>query len=438
MTIRAFISVATERDDSNAPLPLQFRQRVKDALRHPAIHCIVQEWLEADGNNPLVMLAEIIRHNCDVLIQVISDQIGQVPPRDHADELIRHVDRTGTSALKTRFPCLFETWPTCTSEVWQHLTYTQWEAWLAKYYEKKVVLFRFQGTQQPLDVNRVINTWSEYLRIADRYFQLHSTHSSFDKLVIAMHRFLLSISGRQTSKDSQVTWVHPSNVPVNSLANRFDELNLFDRIISPTSNRRILFLSGKSNIGKTTLLNAFQFKCKELRHVRPIAADCKGGVSFDDIVRKLSTDLSRTGSPNIQWDFLTESIRSEDTNLFSYLREYALKERPIVVFLDTYEDASRDCIQWVEQSLLPFIANNENVAAVIAGQSTPTYNKLWSDSTYFHAVEPITIPAEWCRFRDRNKVIGMSDEKIRELVAWADGDPGFLGPVILQSNRGGM
>ena len=252
MTIRAFLSVATERDDSNVPFTLQFRKKVEDELRHPEVHCIVQEWLEANGNNQLVMLAETIRDQCDILLQVIADQLGQIPPRDHAIELMRHMDRDGIS-LKDRFPCLFETWPSCASEVWQHLTYTQWEAWMAKYYEKQVVVFRFQGEEQPRKANNAIQNWAEYLRIADPFFQLHSSHSSLDKLSIAMFRFLLSLSNQQRSEDKQVTWVNPSYVQMNSLANRVEELNLFDRIISPKSAKRILFLSGKSNLGKTTL-----------------------------------------------------------------------------------------------------------------------------------------------------------------------------------------
>lgn len=435
MSIRAFLSIATERDGLNAPLEQQFRKTIADALMHPLVHCIVQEWLEADGNNPLVMLAETICHHCDILLQVISDQPGQIPPRDHTLELIRHLDRTGLS-LKYRFPCLFETWPTCTSEVWQHLTYTQWEAWMAKYYEKQVIVFRFEGAEQTPKADDTINSWSEYLRIASPFFQLHSTHSSLDKLSIAIYRVLLLLLNRQQNEAPKVTWTYPPNFPLNSLANRVMELNLFDRITSPKSDQRILFLSGKSNLGKTTLLNAFQFKCRTLQHVRPIAADCKGGVAFDEILQKLSIDLTVAKGIQRKKDPQAELFNLGDASFFARLRTYSLHELPVVVFLDTYEDASRQCIQWVEESLLPFIATNDNVAAVIAGQITPTHDKIWLDSMFCHEVEPIRLPAEWCRFRDCNQVIGISDDMIRKLVAWADGDPGFLGPVILQNNQG--
>ena len=432
MTIRAFLSMVTERDSAGNIVPQHLRMKIASGLTQPAIHCISQECLEDDGNNSLVMLSETIRFFSDVLIQVIRDHTGNIPPREYAEELIRQLNRDGVS-IQSRFPCLFQTEKSELTPIWQCLTYTQWEAWIAKFYDKNVVVFKYCEIEQSYQPKANSHCWAEFLRLADTYFKLHSSHDSMTSMLLAMHRVLLSITTAHELPKHEL-WQSPIRMQFDSIANRRVELNLFERIISPRSDKRILFLSGESNLGKTTLLSAYLRQCDASQSIRSTKADCKGGIPFANLLHKLVLDL-RNDVRNLNKPPIERQEIVEDRFLRD-LHSLMQKQLPVVIFLDTYEDATHQCTQWIEETLLPFICNNEHVALVIAGQRIPTMSKFWSEKTLQHELKPIRVPKEWCAFRDRNRITNLTDEQIQDFVAVADGDPGFLGPVILKNKNG--
>jgi len=106
----------------------------RDALRHdlerPNVSVKVQEDFIATGNETLDKLDDYIRQ-CDAVIHLVGDMTGALaqPP--------------SLALIRTRYPDLGQRLPPlvdCLQPGTQALSYTQWEAWLALYHDKTLII----------------------------------------------------------------------------------------------------------------------------------------------------------------------------------------------------------------------------------------------------------------------------------------------------------
>ncbi len=134
MTLRVFISSATNQQAAAQKLPDPLRSWLIAQLVRSGSHLVYQESLIETGVNTLVKLSQEINKQ-DVVIHIVGEDPGRVPSDKIIDELLRC---TGNSKVITmRFPELLQ------DAKHFRLTYTQWEAWLGKYYDRDVVCFYY-------------------------------------------------------------------------------------------------------------------------------------------------------------------------------------------------------------------------------------------------------------------------------------------------------
>ncbi len=145
MSLRLFLSAVTDQFKT-------LREELGEQFIRGGYHVVQQKDFTGIGVNTLVMLAKFIEHNSDVVLHLVGSDVGSVPDTDVTTNLIRHC---GEDKLRERFPKLF------VDDAYLHLTYTQWEAWLGRFYGKHVVLFQASGeldespaTRKPADPGR--------------------------------------------------------------------------------------------------------------------------------------------------------------------------------------------------------------------------------------------------------------------------------------------
>ena len=122
-TVQIFLSAVTA----------EFRS-YRDALHHdldrPNVTVKVQEDFITTGTDTLNMLDEYIR-GCDVVIHLVGDMTGPLAPA------------LSVAAVRRRYPDLGERLPVLAPFLEPDapaLSYTQWEAWLALYHGKVLII----------------------------------------------------------------------------------------------------------------------------------------------------------------------------------------------------------------------------------------------------------------------------------------------------------
>jgi hypothetical protein len=187
MLIRAFLSSVTSRKASRAKARDPLRSRLADELKKAGTDCRFQEFLIEQGVNTLVKLSGVIRDECTIVIHVIGNDPGLVPPRAVVGEFLRSL---GEEEVRKRFPPLFE------NNNWLRLSYTQWEAWLAKFHrDDGLVFFQLAGMQQgearPNEEGTLPLSWTDHLRLLKPYGGYNEEYANAKDLLIKVQRVLL-------------------------------------------------------------------------------------------------------------------------------------------------------------------------------------------------------------------------------------------------------
>ena len=140
MISRVFISYSTDREafSKNACDPL--RTWLSSELNQIDVFCLHQEILPDRGVNTLVKLATEIESKSDLVVHICNTRQGAIPDSEVVLELLRVLDN---EKLRNRFPCLFKS-EIENTENYKLLSYTQWEIWLAKFYDKEVLFIDFE------------------------------------------------------------------------------------------------------------------------------------------------------------------------------------------------------------------------------------------------------------------------------------------------------
>jgi TIR domain/Domain of unknown function (DUF4062) len=121
-SVKLFLSCVSDEFGS-------YRDALRHALTRQNVEVKIQEDFKAVGGDTLMMLEEYIEH-CDAVVHFAGEMTGSLPKEFVVAELLaRRPD------LKTRLPPLGKA-----LDAAEAISYTQWEAWLAIYFGKDLVI----------------------------------------------------------------------------------------------------------------------------------------------------------------------------------------------------------------------------------------------------------------------------------------------------------
>jgi tetratricopeptide (TPR) repeat protein len=231
---------------------LSYRDRLAEKLKRPNLSVHVQEDFIAAGTETLDKLDDYIRE-CEAVVYLVGDMTGAMAsPSDVAAITKRYPD------LATRCPPLAETLSTGTPA----LSYTQWEAFLALYHYK-ILIIAAPAPEAPRDpscrkVDAEITAQQGHLqrlRSCHRYPEI--SFANADDLIIEVLRSKLQDILRQIDP---VPARKPNSLPYASLGTLFkgrgESLKrLRDAFPGGVDNRAttIVALHGLGGVGKTRL-----------------------------------------------------------------------------------------------------------------------------------------------------------------------------------------
>ena len=221
-----------------------------------------------------------------------------------------------------------------------------------------------------------------------------------------------------------IQWPAPLHDYVSPLADRKDEFALFEQIVTGKIAKRILLLRGVSNTGKTVLLTEWLSYAKELK-LHTASLDFKGCPSLDELFEALRLDL---GS-----QILRESHgASGAARFYQFISDLQHLLSPLVLFFDTYQEASLDSQKWIEGQLLSRLDKAPAVVAVIGGQQVPAYDKHgWRVMVEARDLRPIQTVEDWLEYSERRwQNPNVNEDHVKALTLATGGNPGQLSALL--------
>lgn len=223
------------------------------------------------------------------------------------------------------------------------------------------------------------------------------------------------------------------------LANHKQELQAFKEFLLPNSECRILLFEAESGMGKTTLLhNLKALARREFTHYQIVSFDLKGNsIGILELFYKLGEELdwdnlkffsaaieecvknstqfnvNIKGNSFIGFQNKLQVLLQEDGNqqhkffafeltkaLFKDLKSLQI---PLLIFLDTYQQVSKEVQEWIEHHFLSQVAKNAQLRIVIAGQQVPADNIEWGAVCTSYLLKPAMNPQDWLTVFDALK-----------------------------------
>ncbi|WP_291995398.1 SEFIR domain-containing protein [Candidatus Accumulibacter sp. ACC003] len=216
----------------------------------------------------------------------------------------------------------------------------------------------------------------------------------------------------------------PDSSYVWPLADRRPSCSRFEEAITGSSRERILLVDGPSNCGKTALLEALYAYAQHLG-VAAVHFNFKGCPTVDDLFHSLKLDLG----PAI----LPQACRAAGTaRLYELIADLQQLAAPLLLILDTWEQASAEAQDWIEKQLLPRIDKAPAVVVVIAGQRVPdAAGRAWASAVASCPLSSILSVDDWLAFaRERLQCPGIQRLQVETLTVVTDGVPGPLSALL--------
>jgi hypothetical protein len=199
-----------------------------------------------------------------------------------------------------------------------------------------------------------------------------------------------------------------------AIADRKDECILFDRLMAGQLGARILLIEGTGERGKSTLLGEFARRVRadwgvdacavlELKQGVPLRQICHSiyqqlgsqrcsryVAARESLARRgvaVAADLSGATFGDANQISIGSQIILSDKNVDHDLAEALLEDLlfhpgPVLIILDTYDQATPESKKWLLGSVLPVVAKNERLFSVAGGRTIPQPNEYelsWSD-----------------------------------------------------------
>jgi len=192
------------------------------------------------------------------------------------------------------------------------------------------------------------------------------------------------------------------------LANYNEELNYFRRLFEADCRNRILFFRGESGVGKTSLLSVCLQEIKAQAHqlvhipiqlrnssvtVSEIFYRCGEYIGWPRLnqFRKEVSAFQETSVVNIQENRMlgqnqievalyaenpADRAHRQAALTNAWFSDLKAVPSPILVILDTYEDATTEVKEWIDGPFLARVARTPNLRVLLAGQKVPDSNNI--------------------------------------------------------------
>lgn len=419
--MRPMLSIVNDPVPPSLPGKSKLRSFLDFELREFGHSCVIQEHLPNKGNPTLIKLYQVIEQEIDIVFQTLDETTGagHIPPTQDVDELWVRLDFQTKTEIESRFPCLFES----TSGVPRYymLSYTFWEAWFALFLRKDLLIYHNSAPVMPkknvklfdsMGINDHVELITPYVK-SYNIAEFQSWHHLSNQILKRLNRFSSS-EGEKVS----VKWPNLQIEPPRTLANRERYISACCKLVSESDPLvKVLFLTGPTGRGKSTLLHEFRIICQSLQHLQTVTIDFKNKLSSQQLLLNLIEQIAPGPlSENIA---TTTDRRTRLSGCF--FDAIQKSSRSIVIVFDSFEYADNSCVYWVRDCLMANL-HRLDIRVVIAGQKIPEKPENW-EATYLELpLELISDVETWKDYRDRNG-IQVSNEELTQWVLSHKGEP---------------
>jgi hypothetical protein len=387
------------------------------------------------------------------LLEKLDDYIGKATAVLHlvgkwAGSVAKPAEVRAILARYPDFPSVVPELADCLDPDSCPLTYTQWEAFLAIYHRIPCFIYiaddtsqRETGWTEDAQQTALQQQHMERLRKMAKDRETLPFQDAKD-VAISFYRSLdAELTGaafaQANSIGAAITWPAVTTPSAYGLADREPEVELFVKLISGQTAQRILLLHGPSDRGKSSLLTEFENLSLSNHGLGCARAEFKNGPSLREVLFSLSQDLPGVRFARFHRDLERNAVEPLRT---AFLQDISESLQPVVLLLDTYEDATDEARQWVEQHLFNLARRFDGLRIVVAGQQVPqVQGTRWESLAIRRELPPITDAAHWCRYaRDvlNVPVTEAPDEHITTMVKAAQGSPRPLGTLLSNLREG--
>ncbi|MEH2180459.1 hypothetical protein [Nostoc sp.] len=238
------------------------------------------------------------------------------------------------------------------------------------------------------------------------------------------------------------------------IANRTEELRLFNQMVQGSFAKRVLLIEAKSGLGKTQLLALFMHSLP--RNILSVPVDLKTaqrGIPyiFSCVRKRLKnkhfpylnaavgrylksgievSDTTMTGNDN-QLSVVLSNV-DESTRNFRLieLREAFFQDlrkipETLVFLFDSYEKAATELANWLGGEFLTEVVDTDNLIVVIAGQHIPQPTIEWMDLHHYFRLEAISEPKAWYDYTQKAG-LHLTPDQVKTTMRIFEGQPASI------------
>ena len=225
-------------------------------------------------------------------------------------------------------------------------------------------------------------------------------------------------------QSSVISWPTLHTPFDRGMANCHDEFHAFEAMLQGQSAKRALLIHGPSGRGKTHLTNEFQRMAIELGldHSR---IECRNGVTLEAVLHHQieipGFTIGASDSFSMQCKHLIDACKNLN--------------RPHLLLIDTFEQASQEVKDWLERDVLARLHACPALRVVVCGQSVPNQqHAVWRGYAQSFDLKPIFDTQAWQEFCVKNSRRTSLPEDviqfIQKLTFTFQGDPKEISPIL--------
>jgi len=231
-------------------------------------------------------------------------------------------------------------------------------------------------------------------------------------------------SSPTTAQPPAIPWPTLHSPFDRRIANCNDEFQAFEAMLQSQSAKRALLIHGPSGRGKTQLANECQRMAIELGldHSR---IECRNGVTLEAVLHHQievpGFTIGASDSFSMQCKHLIDACKNLN--------------RPHLLLIDTFEQASQEVKDWLERDVLARLHACPALRVVVCGQSVPNQqHTVWRDHAQSFDLKPIFDIQAWQEFCVKNSRSTSLPEDviqfIQKLTFTFEGDPKQISPIL--------